>query len=72
LQKKQQQGQGHGVTSLYIRTRAKTGSLVLAGVHAAGKSLSKEGLKILSILDVTRVPEGDQRRKEERGEEEYN
>ncbi|MEM4271570.1 MAG: 30S ribosomal protein S11 [Candidatus Pacearchaeota archaeon] len=53
-----------GITSLYIRTRAKTGSPGLgSGAHAAIKTLGKEGFKIISILDTTRVPRGGPKKK---------
>lgn len=48
-----------GITSLYIRSRAKTGSPGFGpGGHAAVKTLSKEGFRIISMLDTTRVPRG--------------
>ena len=48
-----------GITSLYVRIKAKTGNPAPGpGAHAAIKSLSKEGFKIISIVDVTRVPRG--------------
>ncbi len=53
-----------GITSLYIRTRAKTGSQGLGpGVHAAVKTLGKEGFKVISVLDTTRVPRGGPKKK---------
>ncbi len=53
-----------GITSLYIRSRAKTNSPGLGpGGHAAMKTLSKEGFKIISILDTTRVPRGGPKHK---------
>ena len=53
-----------GITSLYVRTRAKTGGTSIgSGAHAAIKSLDKEGFRILSILDTTRVPRGGPKRK---------
>ncbi len=53
-----------GITGLYIRTRAKTGSQGIgSGAHAAVKSLDKEGFKIISILDTTRVPRGGPKKK---------
>lgn len=53
-----------GITSLYVRTRAKTGSSGMgSGAHAAVKSLDKEGFKIISILDTTRVPRGGPKKK---------
>lgn len=53
-----------GVTSLYIRTKAKTGSPGIGpGAHAAVKTLSKEGFKIVNILDTTSVPRGGPKKK---------
>lgn len=48
-----------GVKSLYIRIRAKTRNPAPGpGAHAIVKSLSREGFKILNILDTTRNPRG--------------
>ena len=53
-----------GVTSLYVRVRAKTGNPTPGpGAHSAIKSLSKEGLKIISIVDTTRIPRGGPKKK---------
>ena len=53
-----------GVTNLYVRIRAKTGSPALGpGAHAAVKSLSREGMKVISIVDTTRVPRGGPKKK---------
>ncbi len=53
-----------GINALYIRTRAKTGSIGIgSGAHAAVKSLGKAGFRIISILDATRVPRGGPKRK---------
>lgn len=53
-----------GITALYVRTRARTGSTsVGSGSHAAIKSLDKEGFRILSILDTTRVARGGPKKK---------
>jgi ribosomal protein S11 len=53
-----------GVKSLYVRIRAKTGNPNPGpGANAIVKSLSKEGYKILNILDVTRVPRGGPKKK---------
>lgn len=53
-----------GINALYIRMRAKTGSPGFGpGVHAAVKSLDKEGFKIISIVDTTRVPRGGPKKK---------
>ena len=49
----------YGITSLYVRMRAKTGSPSLGpGTHAIIKTLSRDGIKVLSILETTRVPRG--------------
>lgn len=53
-----------GITALYIRTRAKTGSTGMgSGAHAAVKSLGKSGFRIINVLDTTRVPRGGPKRK---------
>ncbi len=53
-----------GINALYIRARAKTGSIGPgSGSHAAVKSLSKQGFRIISILDTTRVARGGPKRK---------
>src|SRR3989338_1841786 len=53
-----------GITALYIRMRGKTSSPGLGpGAHAAVKTLSKEGFKILGVLDTHRVPRGGPKRK---------
>jgi small subunit ribosomal protein S11 len=53
-----------GVRSLYVRIRAKTGSTGPGpGANAIIKSLSREGFKIINILDTTRVPRGGPKKK---------
>jgi len=53
-----------GINSLYIRIRGKTGAPGMGpGSHAAVKTLGKEGLKIISILDTTRIPRGGPKKK---------
>ena len=53
-----------GVGNLYVRIRAKTGSPgVGPGAHAAVKSLSREGMRVMSIVDTTRVPRGGPKKK---------
>lgn len=48
-----------GINSLYVRIRGQTGSPTLGpGAHTIVKTLSKDGLKIISIADTTRVPRG--------------
>jgi len=47
------------VNSVYVRIRAKTGNPAPGpGANAIIKSLSREGFKIINILDVTKVPRG--------------
>jgi len=53
-----------GLTSLYVRIKAKTGNPAPGpGAHAAVKSLSREGLRIISIADTTRIPRGGPKKK---------
>ena len=53
-----------GVISLYIKIRAETGSPAPGpGAHAIVKSLSREGFKIINIIDNTRVPRGGPKKK---------
>ena len=53
-----------GITSLYIRMRGRTGDIGLGpGGHAAVKSLSKEGFRIINVLDATKVPRGGPKKK---------
>ncbi len=53
-----------GVRSLYVRIRAKTGSTGPGpGANAIIKSLSREGFKVINILDTTRVPRGGPKKK---------
>jgi small subunit ribosomal protein S11 len=53
-----------GVKSLYIRIRAKTRNPAPGpGAHAIIKSLTRDGFKILNILDTTRFPRGGPKKK---------
>ena len=53
-----------GVKSLYVRIRAKTRNPAPGpGAHSIIKSLSKDGFKILNILDTTRIPRGGPKKK---------
>jgi len=53
-----------GVTQLYIRIRAKTGNPAPGpGTNAIVKSLSREGFKMLNILDITRSARGGPKKK---------
>ncbi len=52
------------VSSLYIKIRGKTGNPSIGpGAHAIIKSLTREGFKILNILDATRIPRGGPKKK---------
>lgn len=53
-----------GINSLYIRIRAKTGNPAPGpGAHAIIKSLSRDGFRILNILDTTRIARGGPKKK---------
>jgi len=53
-----------GVKNLYVRIRAKTNSPALGpGAHAMIKSLTRDGFKILNIIDTTRFPRGGPKKK---------
>lgn len=53
-----------GIKSLFVRIRAKTGNPAPGpGANAIIKSLSREGFKMLNILDTTRVPRGGPKKK---------
>ena len=48
-----------GIKSIYVRIKAKTGAPAPGpGAHAAVKSLSREGLHIINIIDTTSIPRG--------------
>ena len=54
-----EQAREAGIENVYVRIRAKTGAPAPGpGAHAAVKSLVSEGLKIVNIVDTTRVPRG--------------
>ena len=53
-----------GINALYVRMRGETGGTGGGpGAHAAVKSLGKEGFRIISILDTTRVARGGPKKK---------
>ncbi len=53
-----------GVKSFYVRIRAKTRNPAPGpGAHSIVKSLTRDGFKILNILDYTRIPRGGPKRK---------
>lgn len=48
-----------GITELYVRIRAETGSISPGSAsHAIVKSLGRDGFRILNIMDLTRTPRG--------------
>lgn len=52
------------INSLYVRIRAQTGSTGPGpGSHAIIKSLTRDGFKILNILDTTRYARGGPKKK---------
>ncbi len=54
----------YNITSLYIRIKGQTGGTGPGpGAHALSKTLQKEGLKIISISDITKVPRGGPKKK---------
>lgn len=53
-----------GITGVYIRMRGATGATGMGpGAHAAIKTLTKEGFRIISIIDTTRVARGGPKKK---------
>lgn len=53
-----------GITSLYVRVKAETGSTSPGSAsHAVVKSLSRDGFKILSIVDMTKHARGGPKKK---------
>ena len=53
-----------GITELYVRMKTKTRSYGLGpGSHSVVKSLSKEGFKIINILETTKYPRGGPKQK---------
>jgi small subunit ribosomal protein S11 len=52
------------VTSLEVRLRGQTGATGIGpGANAIVKTLTKEGFKITSISDVTKIPRGGPKKK---------
>ncbi|MCH8945336.1 MAG: 30S ribosomal protein S11 [Nanoarchaeota archaeon] len=52
------------IRSLYVRIRAKTRNPAPGpGANAIIKSLTREGFKIVNILDTTRIPRGGPKKK---------
>jgi len=54
----------YDIKNIYVRIRAQTGSSGTGpGAHAVVKTLTKEGMKILSISEITKVPRGGPKKK---------
>jgi len=54
----------YGITSLYVRIRGQTGGTGPGpGAHALVKTLQKEGYKVISISDITKVARGGPKKK---------
>jgi len=63
-QKIAEEARDNGITGFYVKVRAKTGQANPGpGTHAAIKSLTRAGFKILSIMDTTRIPRGGPKKK---------
>jgi len=59
-----EEARDNGITGFYVKVRASTGQNNPGpGTHAAIKSLTRAGFKILSIMDTTRVPRGGPKKK---------
>ena len=59
-----EQAKDFGISSLYVRIKGRAGSPGPGpGAHSVIKSLSKEGIKILNIADVTGIPRGGPKKK---------
>ena len=53
-----------GINNLYVRMKAKTGSPGIGpGAHMVVKTLSKDGVKIININDLTKFPRGGPKKK---------
>lgn len=63
-QKIAEEARDNGITGFYVKIRAATGQNNPGpGAHAALKSLTRAGFRILSIMDTTRIPRGGPKRK---------
>ena len=63
-QKIAEDAKDNGITGFYVKIRANTGQNNPGpGAHAALKSLTRAGFKILSIMDTTRIPRGGPKKK---------
>ena len=59
-----EEAKDNGITGFYVKIRAATGQNNPGpGAHAAIKSLTRAGFKILSIMDTTRTARGGPKKK---------
>ncbi len=59
-----EEAKDNGITGFYVKIRASTGQNNPGpGAHAAIKSLTRAGFKILSIMDSTKIPRGGPKKK---------
>ncbi len=59
-----EEARDNGITGFYVKVRAKTGQNNPGpGAHAAIKSLTRAGFRILSIMDTTKIPRGGPKKK---------
>jgi len=62
-QKIAEEAKDNGIAGFHVKIRASTGQTNPGpGAHAAIKSLTRAGFKILSIMDTTRIPRGGPKR----------
>lgn len=53
-----------GIKNLYVKTKGKTNSPGIGpGANAIIKTLSKDGFRVISISDVTKIPRGGPKKK---------
>jgi small subunit ribosomal protein S11 len=63
-QKIAEEAKENGITGFYVKIRAATGQNNPGpGAHSAIKVLTRDGFKILSIMDNTRIPRGGPKKK---------
>ena len=63
-QKIAEEARDNGITGFYVKIRARTGQANPGpGSHAAIKSLTRAGFRILSIMDTTRMARGGPKKK---------
>jgi len=63
-QKVSEEAKDNGITGFYVKIRAGTGQNNPGpGAHAAIKSLTRAGFKIISIMDSTRIARGGPKKK---------